>query len=164
MCGLNRSHPVTYEITWFSRRVLWLDTISSVGLESIVCMCVLLYVVWLCNTYVCFIEPLEDSNRFKILYYIYLHILIEPVCCKKEQKSPNQETVLENRGHLKVLSDTKLILNKDERPPWSFRINLVSFRASRGLLLHKPVSWLGLFCRFIALAYVIQISMFKLLN
>ena len=36
---------------------------------------------------------------------------LELSCCKKRQKSPNQETGLGNRGHLKVLNDTKLILN-----------------------------------------------------
>ena len=38
----------------------------------------------------------------------------EPSCCKKQQKSPGQETGLGNRGRLKVLNDTKLIL-KDQR-------------------------------------------------
>ena len=39
---------------------------------------------------------------------------LEPVCCKKRQKSPNQETGLGNRGDLKVLNtkDTKLDINK----------------------------------------------------
>ena len=37
---------------------------------------------------------------------------LELSCCKKRQKSPNQETGLGNRGHLKVLNDTKLILNE----------------------------------------------------
>ena len=35
---------------------------------------------------------------------------LEPSCYKKQQKSPNQETGLGNRGSLKVLNDTKLIL------------------------------------------------------
>ena len=35
---------------------------------------------------------------------------LEPVCCKKRQKSPNQETGLGTRGHL-ILNITKLILN-----------------------------------------------------
>ena len=33
--------------------------------------------------------------------------VVELSCCKKWQKSPNQETGLGNRGHLKVLNDTK---------------------------------------------------------
>ena len=37
--------------------------------------------------------------------------IVEPSCCKKRQKSPNQETGLRNRGRLKVLNDTKLILS-----------------------------------------------------
>ena len=39
---------------------------------------------------------------------------LEPVCCKKQQKSPNQETDFENTGHLKVLNDTKLVLSEHE--------------------------------------------------
>ena len=37
---------------------------------------------------------------------------LELVCCRKWQKSPNHETGLENRGHQKVLNDTKLVLNE----------------------------------------------------
>ena len=36
---------------------------------------------------------------------------LERVCCKKKQKSPNQETGLGNRGIQEALNDTKLILN-----------------------------------------------------
>ena len=61
------------------------------------------------------------------------------------KKSPNQETDLGNRGHLKVLNDTKLFLNVHELPLLSLRINLVSFRTFRHPLFPKPVSWLGLF-------------------
>ena len=39
---------------------------------------------------------------------------MEPSYCKKRQKSPNQETGLGNRGRLKVLYDTKLVLNEHE--------------------------------------------------
>jgi hypothetical protein len=31
-----------------------------------------------------------------------------------QKKSPNQETGLGNRGHLKVVNDAKLVLNKHE--------------------------------------------------
>ena len=41
---------------------------------------------------------------------IQTNVQLKPVCCKKRQKSPNQETSLGNRGHLKVLNDTKLVL------------------------------------------------------
>ena len=37
--------------------------------------------------------------------------VLEPSFYKKWQKSPNQETGLENSGRLKFLNDTKLILN-----------------------------------------------------
>ena len=77
-------------------------------------------------------------------------MFLEPVCCQKlQKKSPNQETSLGNREPLEALIDTKLILN-DQRS--LFRINLVSVRASRGLLLPKLVSWFGFgifFCCFL---------------
>ena len=41
----------------------------------------------------------------------YTYLLLEPSCCKKRQKSPKQETNMGNRGSLKFLKDTKLILN-----------------------------------------------------
>ena len=44
----------------------------------------------------------------------YSKTALEPVCCKKQQKSPNQETSFGNRGRLKVLNDTKLVLNEHE--------------------------------------------------
>ena len=37
---------------------------------------------------------------------------LEPLCCKKRQKSPCQETGLGNRGRLKDLNDTKLVLDE----------------------------------------------------
>ena len=39
---------------------------------------------------------------------------VEQACCKNGQKSPGQETGLGNRGRLKVLKDTKLVLNELE--------------------------------------------------
>ena len=42
---------------------------------------------------------------------ILKNITLEPVCCKKQQKNPNQETVLENKGPLKAVNDTKSNLN-----------------------------------------------------
>ena len=78
-----------------------------------------------------------------------LEAQLELSCCKKRQKISGQETGLGNRERLKVLNDTKLVLNEHEWPPSSFRINLVSFRTFRHPLLPKLVSWLGLFCRFL---------------
>ena len=43
-----------------------------------------------------------------------IHTLVkflEPVCCKKRPKKSKQETGLRQMGHLKVLNDTKLVLN-----------------------------------------------------
>ena len=42
------------------------------------------------------------------------NIVLEPTCCKKWQKNPHQETGSGNRGRLKVLNDTKLVLNELE--------------------------------------------------
>ena len=39
------------------------------------------------------------------------------LCCKKWGKKPCKETRLENGGCLKILNDTKLVLNEHERPP-----------------------------------------------
>ena len=51
-----------------------------------------------------------------VLILIGLHAqmnhTLEPLCCKKWQKSPCQETGLGNKGRLKVLNDTKLVLNE----------------------------------------------------
>ena len=53
-----------------------------------------------------------NTNKQNIDWkHTYYYILLEPSCCKKCQKSPSQETDLGNRGRLKVLGDTKLILN-----------------------------------------------------
>ena len=59
------------------------------------------------------------SHRFPIYclpnHYLINDYLLEPVCCKKQQKkSPNQETGLGykgDKGPLEALNDTKLILN-----------------------------------------------------
>ena len=40
--------------------------------------------------------------------------LLELSCHKKRQKSPNQETGLGRRGRLKVLNDTKLVINEHD--------------------------------------------------
>ena len=54
----------------------------------------------------------------------------EPRGVRSGKKSPNQETGLGNRGRLKVLNDTKLVLNEHE-------------------LFINPVSCPGLFCCFL---------------
>ena len=52
-----------------------------------------------------FIAPFMHNGAKK---FVKLHL--EPSCCKKWQKSPNQETGLRNRRHLKVLNDIKFVL------------------------------------------------------
>ena len=74
-----------------------------------------------------------------------LKVLLEPSCCKKWQKKSQPRNWFGNRECLKVLNDTKLVLNVHEWPLQSFRNNLVTFRTLR------PVSWRGLFffCHFL---------------
>ena len=57
-----------------------------------------------------------DGPLGLIARWSYDHdLLLEPFCCKKQQKrSPIQETGLGNRERLKVLNDTKLVLNEHE--------------------------------------------------
>ena len=55
-------------------------------------------------------------HNFELKIDICTFFPLESVCCKKQQKSPNQETGLGNRGHLKVMNDTKLVLNEHEWP------------------------------------------------
>ena len=42
--------------------------------------------------------------------------ILEPVCCKKWQKKSQPKNCVVNSGHLKVLKDTKLVLNEHELP------------------------------------------------
>ena len=49
----------------------------------------------------------EEKENIAYLFHVALQkvsFLLEPVCCKKRQKSPNQETGLGIRGQLKVLN------------------------------------------------------------
>ena len=53
-----------------------------------------------------------QTIRFLLLVsFDRFNFFLEPFCFKKPQKSPGQENGLGNRGPLKVLNDTKLILN-----------------------------------------------------
>ena len=52
---------------------------------------------------------------------------LEHCCCKKQQKSPNQEAGLGNRGHLKILNGTKLVLDGKGNQSDKFKIILESF-------------------------------------
>ena len=75
---------------------------------------------------------------------------LELVCCKKQQKSPNQETGLENRGPLEALNNTKMILNDEGGHLCPFMTKLVPIIQNLQMsLFPKPDIWLGLFCQFI---------------
>ena len=57
------------------------------------------------------------SNGQNTLHDLFLKLQLELSCCENRQKIPNQETGLGNRGRLKVLNDTKLVLNEHMLPP-----------------------------------------------
>ena len=102
----------------------------------------------------CLDEEQSNHNGFKtftkslIIKFVVLTIkinnnLLEPVCCKKRQKIVPElrpVTGLGNKGPLKVLNGTKLILDDHGNNLDSFRISLESFRSFRGPLLYKPVT------------------------
>ena len=74
----------------------------------------------------------------------HIQCILEPVCCKKQQKKSSWPvTGLQNRGPLKDLNDSKLIVQG--QCPWSSRINFIPFRIFRGPLFHKPVTGQGIF-------------------
>ena len=73
--------------------------------------------------------------------------LLEPVCCKKQQKKSSWPvTGLHNSGLLKDLNDSKLIVYESKWFPWSYRINFIPFRIFRGPLFHKSVTALVFSC------------------
>ena len=66
-------------------------------------------------------------------------IVLEPVCCKKQQKK------LWNRGPQKIPNGIKLILDDQGNHLDSYTISLESFRIFRVPLFRKPVTGQGLF-------------------
>ena len=56
-----------------------------------------------------FIAPFMHNGAKKI---VKLHL--EPSCCKKRQKKSQPRNWFGNWGHLKVLNDTKLVLNEQD--------------------------------------------------
>ena len=60
-------------------------------------------------------------------------------------KSSQTVTGLWNRGPLKFLNDSKLILNQSMRSSWLSAINLALFRTFRGSWFHKPKTGQELF-------------------
>ena len=66
-------------------------------------------------------------------------IPLEPVCCKKQQKSSWPVIGLRNREPSKDLNDSKLFVYDSKWFTWSSRINFISFRIFRGPLFHKPL-------------------------
>ena len=55
----------------------------------------------------------------------------------------------QNRGPLKDLNDSKLIVYESKWFPWSFRINFIPFRIFRGPLFHKTITGQQLFFCFL---------------
>ena len=81
------------------------------------------------------VKPLCDEA----LKRVSRNYVLEPFYCKKRQKSPWLVTGLGNRGPLKVINGTKLILDDHMIHFDSFRICFESFRSFRGTLFPKPV-------------------------
>jgi hypothetical protein len=76
----------------------------------------------------------------------YKNYMLEPVCCKKQQKKSSWPvTGLWNRGPLKILNGIKLILDDQGNHLDSYTISLESFRSFRGPLFCKPVTGQKLF-------------------
>ena len=72
--------------------------------------------------------------------YTSLDILLEQVVWTMLSKRSSLPGIcLRNSGSLKALNDSTLILNESEWPPWSFKINLESFRTFRGSLFLKEI-------------------------
>mgnify|MGYP006975437472 CR=1 FL=1 len=67
-----------------------------------------------------------------------------------EKKSSWPVTGLRNRGPLKDLKDSKLIVYESKWFPWSSRINLIPFKIFRGPLFHKLVTGQELFLLLLA--------------
>ena len=74
---------------------------------------------------------------------------LEPLCCKKQQKSSWPVTSLWNRGPLKILNGMKLILDDQGNHLDPCTLSLESFRSFRGPLFRKPVTGQELFCCFL---------------
>ena len=86
---------------------------------------------------------MTDFQRisYDSLLFTWITIMhLEPVCCKKQQKSSWPVTGLRDRGPLKDLNDSKLIVYESKWFPWSSRINFIPFRIFWGPLFHKPVT------------------------
>ena len=45
---------------------------------------------------------------------LFIHVFSSPLAVRNGNKSPGQKTCLGNRERLKVLNDTKLVLNEHE--------------------------------------------------
>ena len=86
---------------------------------------------------ICCLE--KSSCTYGVSYFIYLRLICQSrnqscLTVRSGKKSSNQESGLGNRGRLKVLNDTKLILNDQEGNSGSFSINLVPFKTFRSPL------------------------------
>ena len=89
----------------------------------------------------------EISHFFSTLYLRCRYICNNwsQFAVRNSKKSSWPVTGLRNRGTLKDLNDSKLIVYESKWDPWSSRINFLPFRIFRGPLFHKPVAGLELF-------------------
>ena len=98
-----------------------------------------------------FASLVQDSMMLKggwisLFKYLSKVLSVEPFCCMKLKKKPIQKNCFGNRRCLKA---ELVLVDHLHCTPSSFRTNLDSFRTIRLPLFPKPVSLLGLFCRFL---------------
>ena len=92
------------------------------------------------------------TSCIRILLYLLQVMLLAQVCCKKQQKSSNQETGLGNRGHLMHGFEWQQI-----DPIWgghscSFWTNLVYYHSEPSDAPYSPNQFLG--WDFFAIFYI----------
>ena len=79
---------------------------------------------------------------------MHCNALLEFSCCKKWQKSPNQETGLENKGPPETLNYTKLIPNEGVTYA---NLGPIGYHLEPSYVPYSPNQFLGwdFFCRFL---------------
>ena len=83
----------------------------------------------------------HSNVQIVCFFYLFIVIFLKKLisCCKKRQKKSQPRNWFGNRGRLKVLNDTKLVLKSISGPLILDHQNLVSIRTFRRPLFPKPV-------------------------
>ena len=84
---------------------------------------------------------IRSVSSLPMLSPLQHQLKLKPVCCKKQpKKSYWPVTGCRNRGPLKYLNDSKLIVYESKWFPWPSRINFIPLRIFRG-----SIFWLRTF-------------------